>query len=103
MGDLGTDAGQQRQAGAVQMMRQAMMDHCQDARVAQQHFIDAARCRVAVIGRQHVGVEYAAQARQGAGKVLHQAYSVGVDLGVVGLAAASDITQFQACLSQEGI
>jgi hypothetical protein len=41
----------------VQLVRQAVVDHRQHAGVAQQHFVDAARGRVAVVGGQHVAVE----------------------------------------------
>ncbi len=50
-------ARQQRQSGPVQVVRQTMMNHRQNARVAEQHFIDTARRRIAVIGGQHVGVQ----------------------------------------------
>ena len=63
MRDFRADAGQQGQAGAVHVVRQAMVNHRQNPRIAQQHFVDTARRRVAVVGGQYVGVEDAAQAR----------------------------------------
>ena len=72
VGNFGTDARQQRQTRTVQVVRQTVMNHRQNPRIAQQHFVHTARCRIAVIGRQHVGVEHAAQARQGQGKILNQ-------------------------------
>ena len=56
---LGHDARQQRQAQRVQLVRQAVVDHRQHARIAEQHLVDAARRRVALVGGQHVGVEQA--------------------------------------------
>ncbi len=73
VGDFRADPRQQRQAGAIQMVRQAVVDHRQDAGVAQQHLIHAAGRRVAVIGRQHIGVQQHPQAGQGQGEILDQA------------------------------
>ena len=60
-----------------------MVNHCQDPRIAQQHFIHTARGRVAVVGGEHVGVQQAAQGRQGQGEILDQADGKGVDRAVI--------------------
>jgi hypothetical protein len=78
-----------------------VVDDRQDARVAQQHFIDAARRRVAVVGGQHIGVEQHAQAGSAAAKSWIRR-SAGVDVGHVGLAMARRVAQFQASLGQQG-
>ena len=62
MGHLGDDARHQRRAQCIQGMRQAVMDDGQDARIAQQHFIDAVRGRVAMESGRHVRVELGADA-----------------------------------------
>ena len=80
-----------------------MVDHRQDARVAQQHFIDAAGRRVTVIGRQYIGVQQHSQARQGQGEILDQADRPGVDLGIRFAVVPGHVAQFQACLGQQGI
>ena len=61
--NLRTDAREQRQASTIQVVRQTMVNHRQDTGVAQQHFIHAARCRVAVVSGEYVGVQQAAQGR----------------------------------------
>ncbi|MNH16648.1 hypothetical protein D3C79_762960 [compost metagenome] len=84
------------------MVRQAVVDDRQDAWVAQQHFIDTARRRVAVVGGQHIGVEQHAQARQGGGEALHQAQRMGIDAGQLALALPCGVAQLQAGLGQQG-
>ncbi len=74
---LGHDACQQWQALAVQLVGQAVVQHGQDAGVAQQHLIHAARCRIAMEGSQHIAVEQAADAGQGLGKLLHHLGGLG--------------------------
>ena len=101
MRQLRTDARQQRQPGAVQVMRQAVVDHCQHAGVAQQHLVHAARRRVAVIGRQYIGIEQRAQARQRGGEILDQAQRLGVNLQRLGLALARGVAQLKARLGQQ--
>ncbi|MNJ27087.1 hypothetical protein D3C77_215830 [compost metagenome] len=83
-------------------MGQTVMDHRQDSRVAQQHFIDAACCRVAMEGRQHVSVEHTAQLRQRGSEVLDQTQCRGVDVGRIALAVTGDIAQFQTRLGKQG-
>ncbi|MNP24043.1 hypothetical protein D3C76_1167790 [compost metagenome] len=90
---LRADPRQQRQAGLIQVMGQAVMDDRQNPRIAQQHLIDTARRRVTVIGRQHVGIEQHAQVRQRDGKVLDQAQRLGIDAGQVALAVAHGVAQ----------
>ncbi|MNH19249.1 hypothetical protein D3C79_789760 [compost metagenome] len=102
VGQLRTDPRQQRQAGPVQMVGQAVVDDGENTRVAQQHLIDAARRRVTVESGQHIGIEDAAQTRQGRGKVLDQAQGLGIDLGRCVFTLASDITQFKAGLGKQG-
>jgi hypothetical protein len=68
MRQFGDDARQQRQAELVQAVRQPVVDHRQHAGIAQQHFVDAARGRVALVGGQHVAVEQAAYAGSAAPK-----------------------------------
>src|SRR3569623_3558309 len=70
MGDLGEHARDQRHAGAVEMMGDAVMNDGEHARITQQHFVDAVRRRVAVVGRHHVGVEQPPQRRPGRGEIL---------------------------------
>ncbi|MNL23977.1 hypothetical protein D3C87_1453950 [compost metagenome] len=103
VGDFRADPREQRQPGAIQMMGKAMVNHRQDARVAEQHFVDAARCRVAVVGRQHVGVQQTAQARQGEGEVLDDLNGPGFDFSLGRGAVAGGVAQFQSRLSQQRI
>ena len=63
VGDFCADPRQQGQSGSVQMMGESMVNHRQNPRIAQQHFIHTAGRRVAVIRGQHVGIQNAAQAR----------------------------------------
>ena len=79
------------------------MDHRENPRIAQQHFVDAARRRVAVVGREDVGVEQPAQLRQGHGEVLDQLHGLGLDLGIRLAAVPRHIAQLQAGLGQQGI
>ncbi|MNE07300.1 hypothetical protein D3C80_999130 [compost metagenome] len=103
MGDFRADPRQQRQPGTVQMVGQPMVNHRQDPRVAQQHFIDTARRRVAVIGRQYVGVQQAAQPRQGEGEVLDDLDGLGFDFGIGLGTVARGIAQFESRLGQQRI
>ncbi|MOA44864.1 hypothetical protein D3C78_1672020 [compost metagenome] len=57
MRKLGDDPRQQRQAGVVQVMGDTVMDDRDDAGIAQQHLVHAARRRIAAIGRHHVAVQ----------------------------------------------
>jgi hypothetical protein len=85
------------------MVGQAMVNHRQYPRIAQQHFIHTARSRVAVVGGQHIGVQQAAQGRQGQGEILDQADGAGVDITVILAALARGVAQFQARLAEQGI
>ena len=69
---LGQDARQQRQANQVQLVRQPVVNQRQHAGITQHHLVHALRGGVAVVGGQHVQVQQAAQARQGAGKAAHR-------------------------------
>ena len=80
-----------------------MVDHRENPRVAQQHFIDAARRRVAVVSRQDIGVEQPTQCRQSHGEVLDQLHGFALDLGVRFAAMSRHVTQLQAGLGQQGI
>ncbi|MNJ37278.1 hypothetical protein D3C77_320890 [compost metagenome] len=102
MRQLRTDPREQRQASAVQVMGQTVMDDRKNSRVAQQHFIDAARRRVAVEGSQYIGIEDAAQARQCRSKALDNAQGLGVDIRHVALAVASHVAKLEAGLGEQG-
>src|SRR5690606_12296025 len=60
VGQFGSYPGQEGQALAVQLVRDPMVDHGFHAGIAQQHFVDGARGRVAMVGGQGVAVEQAA-------------------------------------------
>lgn len=80
-----------------------MVNHRQNAGIAQQHFVDAARGRIAVVGGQHVGVQEAAQRRQGQGEILDQTDGTGIDLAVVLPALARGITKLEARLRKQRV
>ncbi len=103
VGDFRNDPRQQRQAGAVQVVGQTVVNHRQDPRIAQQHFIHTARGRVAVVSGEYVGVQQASQRRQGQGKTLDQADGVGIDLAVILPALSRGITQLKTRLSEQRI
>ena len=64
MRDLGDHPRQQRRAELVKNMRQPLVNDRRDARIADQHFVDAVRRRIAVECGADIGVEQGAHARQ---------------------------------------
>jgi hypothetical protein len=98
---FGHDARQQRQAQLVQLVRQAVVDHGVHAGIAQQHLVDAARRRVALPGGHHVGVEHAADGRQGGCEVAQQAAGALLQHLGRGRRLALGMAQFQPHLHQQ--
>ncbi|MNB92312.1 hypothetical protein D3C75_394140 [compost metagenome] len=101
--DFRADPRQQRQPGAIQMVGQTMVNHRQNPRVAQQHFIDTARRRVTVIGSQHVSVQQAAQPWQREGEVLNDLDGFGFDFSLGLGTVARGVAQFEPRLGQQRI
>jgi hypothetical protein len=66
------------------VMRKAMVNDRENPGIAQQHFVDTARCRVTVVGSQHVGIEHSCvNCGKALAKVLHDqpfAWSIGIQL-----------------------
>ncbi|MNN30492.1 hypothetical protein D3C81_1441420 [compost metagenome] len=85
------------------MVGDAVVDHRDDAGVAQQHFVDAARGRVATEGGHHVVVEQTAQPRQGQGERLDDMPRLPLDLLARPRAGAGGMAQLQADLLQQGV
>ncbi|MNT33885.1 hypothetical protein D3C72_1698330 [compost metagenome] len=52
-------------------------------------------------GGQHIGIEDAAQTRQGCGEILNQTQRLGIDLSGIALALASDVAQLQTRLGMQ--
>lgn len=79
VGDVGqqpvvrvADARQQRHAQQVQLVRQAMVDDRQDARITEDYLVDAARRRIAAVGSLDVAVEEKTNSGQGGSELLHE-------------------------------
>ena len=79
------------------------MQHGQDAGVAQQHFVHAARGRVAMKRRHHIVVEQAAQAGQRSGKVLHDMHRPLVQIRPLARLVTGLIVKLQLDLGQQGV
>ncbi len=69
---LGHDARQQRQAEAIELVREPVVDHREDAGVAQEHLVDAACRRIALVGGEHIAVEQPADAPARGGELVHR-------------------------------
>ena len=104
---FGHDACEQGQLQPVQLVRDAVVDHGQHAGVAQQNFVHTACGRVAVVGREHVGIEQAADAgaapRQRCAPVPARAHPSALLGWPRGPSRRAGVAQFQPRLRQQGV
>ena len=70
MRQLGHHARREGDAFVVEQVRQPVVDHCPDARVADQHLVLAAGGRVALVGGGDIRVDQLAHPRQGLAEAL---------------------------------
>ena len=103
MRQFGDDARQQRQPEFVQAVRQAVVDHRQHAGIAQQHFVDAARGRVPLVGGQHVAVDFHADLRQGGAEGAGGVDGLAGDVAVGALLQRGAVVQLDLDLAQQGV
>ena len=103
MGMFRHDAREQWQAQEIQFVRHPVMDHRENAGIAEQDFIDAACGGVALIGGDDVSVEDCPDARQSHGELPDKVGSVGLNVGGVSLGMARPITQLQPHLFEQGM
>ncbi len=84
-------------------MGNTVVDHRQDAGIAEQDFIHAARRGVAVEGGKHVAVEQAADARQLGGELANGCERARPQRGFIAFGVARGVVEFQSCLGQQPV
>ncbi len=84
-------------------MGQAVVDHGQHTRVAQQDLVDAVGGRIALVGGHHVAVQHAPDIRQGRGELPDYLARLLLDLrGSPGVAAGA-VEKLQAGLVEQRV